>query len=75
MNQLTGVNLVILIFCFKNILRGMNILNNDVMAILNEKVNSISASNGRSPTLAPGPDKQGYLSPLKIPFKVPVFLH
>ena len=67
---------MIFIFCFKNILRGMNILKNDVIAILNEKVNSISSRNGRSSTLAPGTDKQAYLSPrgLTIPFEVPVFL-
>ena len=68
MNQLTGATLVILIFCFKNILRGMNILKNDVIAILNEKVNSISARNGQS-SFPLGPDKQFNMSdfsPLRL---------
>ena len=41
-----------------NILSGMNILKNDVISILGQKVNSISARNGRSSTFVPGPDKQ-----------------
>jgi len=36
----------------------MNILKNDVIAILGQKVNSISARSGRSSTFVPGPDKQ-----------------
>ena len=40
-----------------NILSGMIILKNDVIAILSEKVNSISARNGQS-TFPVGPDKQ-----------------
>ena len=58
MNQLTGANLVIFIFSFNKILSGMDILKNDVIAILSEKVNSISTRNGRSSTFQPGPDKQ-----------------
>ena len=60
------------LFTSNNILSGMNILKNDVIAILGQKVNSISARNGRSSTFVPGPDKQcevGDLSPqgLTIP--------
>ena len=46
------------VFSSNNILSGMNILINDVIAILGQKVNSISAKNGRSSTFIPGPDKQ-----------------
>ena len=56
-NQLTGANFVNFLFLSNNILRGMDILKNDVIAILSEKVNSISARNGQS-TFPVGPDKQ-----------------
>ena len=61
-----------------NILSGMIILKNDVIAILNEKVNSISARNGQS-TFPVGPDKQYEvvdLSPqwLTIPCEITIFL-
>ena len=46
------------VFSSNNILSGMNILKNDVIAILGQKVNSISARSGRSSTFVPGPDKQ-----------------
>ena len=36
----------------------MNILKNDVNAILSKKVNSISTRNGKSSTFPPGPYKQ-----------------
>ena len=45
------------LFSSNNILSGMNILKNDVISILGQKVNSISAKNGRSSTFVPGPDK------------------
>ena len=57
-NQLTGANFVNFVFLSNNILRGMIILKNDVIAILSEKINSISARNGQSSTFVPGPDKQ-----------------
>ena len=57
-NQLTGANFVFFLFRFNNILSGMIILKNDVIAILNEKLNSMSARKGRSSTFTPGPDKQ-----------------
>ena len=57
MNQLTGRNLVNFLFLSNNILSGMNLLKNDVIAILSEKVNLISARDGR-PTFPVGPDKQ-----------------
>ena len=46
------------VFSSNNILSGMNILKNDVIAILGQKVNSISARRGRSSTFVPGPGKQ-----------------
>ena len=36
----------------------MDILKNDVIAILSEKINSKLARNGQSSTFPPGPDKQ-----------------
>ena len=61
-----------------NILSGMIILKNDVIAVLSEKVYSISARNGQS-TFPVGPDKQYEvvdLSPqwLTIPCEITVFL-
>ena len=56
-NQLTGANFVNFLLISNNILSGMNILKNDVIAILSEKVNLISARNGQS-TFPVGPDKQ-----------------
>ena len=56
-NQLTGANFVNFLFLSNNILSGMDILKNDSIAILSEKVNLISARNGRS-TFPVGPDKQ-----------------
>ena len=56
-NQLTGANFVNFAFLSNNILRGMIILKNDVIAILSEKINSTSARNGQS-TFPVGPDKQ-----------------
>ena len=67
-NQLTGANFVNFVFLSNNILRGMIILKNDVIAILSEKINSISARNGQS-TFPVGPDKQselGNFSPLRL---------
>ena len=66
------------LFLSNNILSGMDILKNDVIAILSEKVNSISARNGQS-TFPVGPDKQYEvvdLSPqwLTIPCEITVFL-
>ena len=58
MYQLTGANFVFFLFRFNNILSGMIILKNDVIAILSEKINSKLARNGQSPTFPPGPDKQ-----------------
>ena len=58
----------IFLFLSNNILSGMIILKNDVIAILSEKVNSISARNGQS-TFPVGPDKQlevGNLSPQRL---------
>ena len=55
-------------FLSNNILRGMDILKNDTIAILSQKVNSISAKNGQS-TFPLGPDKQfnmSDLSPLRL---------
>ena len=79
MTQLTGANFVNVFLSFSNnILSGMIILKNDVIAILSEKVNSISARNGQS-TFPVGPDKQcemGDLSPqwLTIPCEIKCFL-
>ena len=79
MTQLTGANFVIFFLSFSNnILSGMIILKNDVIAILSEKVNSISARNGQS-TFPVGPDKQYEvvdLSPqwLTIPCEITIFL-
>ena len=63
MYQLTGAKFVFFLFRFNNILSGMIILKNDVIAILSEKVNSISARNGQS-TFPLGPDKQFEVSDL-----------
>ena len=41
-----------------NIFSGMDILKDDVIAILSEKINSKLARNGQSSTVQPGPDKQ-----------------
>ena len=57
MYQLTGANFVDFTFLSNSILRGMLILKNDVIAILSEKINSISTRNGQS-TFPIGPDKQ-----------------
>ena len=65
MYQLTGANFVFFLFRFNNILSGMIILKNDVIAILSEKVNSISARNGQS-TFPLGPDKQFKVSDLTV---------
>ena len=68
MYQLTGANFVDFTFLSNNILRGMDILKNDTIAILSQKVNSISARNGQS-TFPLGPDKQfnmSDLSPLRL---------
>ena len=78
MNQLTGGIFLNFLSLSNNILSGMIILKNDVIAILSEKVNSISARNGQS-TFPVGPDKQcevGDLSSqwLTIPCEVTVFL-
>ena len=78
MTQLTGANFVNFYIFLNNILSGMIILKNDVIAILSEKVNSISARNGQS-TFPVGPDKQYEVvdsSPqwLTIPCEITVFL-
>ena len=52
-------------FLSNNILSGMIILKNDVIAILSEKVNSISARNEQS-TFPLGPDKQFKVSDLTV---------
>ena len=68
MNQLTGASFMNFVFLSNNILRGMLILKNDVIAILSEKVNSISARNGQS-SFPLGPDKQFNMSdfsPLRL---------
>ena len=57
MTQLTGANFVNFYIFLNNILSGMIILKNDVIAILSEKVNLISARDGQ-PTSPVGPDKQ-----------------
>ena len=57
MTQLTGENFVNFYIFLNNILSGMIILKNDVIAILSEKVSSISARNRQS-TFPVGPDKQ-----------------
>ena len=45
-------------YTLKNIFSGMDILKNDVIAILSEKINSKLARNGQSSTSPPGSDKQ-----------------